>query len=179
MHAAVEQLFAEARQKAGISADTAFDLAVASLKSRGLYGLTDNEDRSDAQDIVLRDAGFTDAEELSEALEAYADGKAPAKLRAVSAALGIIGGDKPRPTLSYCLSQFLEEKARGRDLAKKDWVNYERERKRIVGEFTKLIGINKEINDLSRQDARGFVKKLEDEGYAPASVRKQTKFMTR
>ncbi|UWU94157.1 hypothetical protein [Bradyrhizobium sp. CB1015] len=162
MHAVVERMFAEAREKVGISEDTAFDLAVASLKSRGLHGPIDKEDASDAQDIVLREAGFADADELSEALEAYPDGKAPVKLRAVSAALGILGGDKRPPTVSYCLSQFLEEKARGRDVTKKDWVNYERERKRIVGEFVKLVGVNKEINDLSRQDARGFVKKLED-----------------
>src|SRR5262249_55574467 len=97
--------------------------------------------------------------------------------RAVSAALGILGGDNRRPTVSYCLSQFLEDKARGRDVTKKDWLNYERERKRITGEFIKLVGVNKEINNLSKQDAREFQKKPEVGGYARASVRKQIKFM--
>jgi integrase len=169
-------LFAEAKRKAGFSEDTAFDLAMASLKKMGLVDLADPHDRFDAQDIVLQANGFFDVEELSEELQAYPDGKAPLKLRAASAALGILAGNKRRPTLSLCLSKFLEDKARGQDLSKKRWINYERERKRIMGEVIKLIG-NKTISAITRQDARSFVTKLEDQGYSPASVEKQTAFL--
>jgi hypothetical protein len=110
-------------------------MALRSLKTKGLadqngsVAQLDPLDRSDGQDIILADAGFGDFEDLSEALEAYPDGKAPTKLRAVSAALGILAGNKRRPTISYCLNQFLTDKARGRDTTKKDWVNYERQRR--------------------------------------------------
>jgi integrase len=177
VHAAVERLFTEARRKAGISEDVAFDMAVATLRALGLDGLTDREDRSTAADIVLARAGLSDPEELSEALEGYPAGKAPVKLKALSTALGILAGAKRRPTLSHCLRQFLTDKERGQDLSKKVWLNYERERKRIVASFVKFVG-DKNITEVTRQDARGFVSKLEEEGYSPASVKKQASFLS-
>jgi integrase len=127
---------------------------------------------------VLTAAGFSNDEELSEALDAYPAGKAPSKLKAVSAALGLLAGNKRRPTISYCLSQFLTDRARSQDTSSRTWERYEQQRKLIVSEFIKLIG-DKDITEITRPEARSFVMKLEEEGKQPSTVEKYSKFMGR
>ncbi|WP_314959697.1 DUF6538 domain-containing protein [Bradyrhizobium cosmicum] len=115
MHSTAEEVFARARRKAGVGEDIVFEMALRSLRTKGLAdqngGLAhlDHDDRSEGQDIILSAAGFGNTEELSEELDAYPAGKAPIKLKAVSAALGLLAGNKRRPVVSYCLNQFLAD----------------------------------------------------------------------
>jgi integrase len=182
VHAEVERMFAEAKTEAGISNDLLFEAAVRSLRARGLptadaVAEWDREDRSAAVDVVLSDAGFDDLDQLEEAFEAAAE-KDKAKLRQVSMEVAIVQGSvaKPPPTLTHCLGLLLQDKARGRDLTRSDWLNYERERKRIIADLVQQIG-NKEIDKVTRADAKLFLTYLEGRGYAPASIKKQVAFL--
>ena len=120
VHAAVEKLFAEAEGRVPASQDTAFDLAVASLRANGIepdnIQNMDREDRDAAQEMILQKVGVWSFEELEEAFEAT---PCSAKLKAVSAALGLLGGSKRKPTLAHCLDLFLEDRARGKDQTRK------------------------------------------------------------
>ncbi|MDB5617258.1 tyrosine-type recombinase/integrase [Tardiphaga sp.] len=180
-HASVERWFSEAKTEAGVSGDLLFEAAVRSLRSRGLPN-SDNpdawtvDDRDTAVDIVLTDAGIGSLDELEEALETTSS-EERAKLRQVSTEVAIVQGTlgRPRPKLSYCLRLLLEDKSRGRDVNRGDWLRYKRERNRIVAELVKMIG-DKEATAVTRTDARSYLTKLEGE-YAPGSVRKQVAFV--
>ncbi|WP_038933239.1 tyrosine-type recombinase/integrase [Bradyrhizobium japonicum] len=181
-HAGVERMFAQAKTSAGISSDLVFEAAVRSLTARGLPSGDANDkwsaaDRSDAVDIVLADAGMRSLDELEEALEVAANGE-QAKLRKVSTEIAIVQGtlSRPKPKLTYCLRLLLEDRARGRDTQREDWVRYERERKRIVSELIRKIG-DKDITTVSRADARSFLTHLEKDRYSAGSVKKQIAFM--
>jgi len=181
VHADVERQFAEAKTSAGVSNDLLFEAALRSLRSRGLptadVGNWTSDDRADAVDVVLAQAGIDDIEELEDRLE----GGSPtelARLRQVSAEIAIVQGTlkRPRPTLTYCLRLLLEDRSRGRDLQRGDWVRYKRERERIVADLIQRTG-DKEITAVTRADARSYLSHLEDAGYAPASVKKQIAFL--
>lgn len=180
-HAGVERMFAQAKTNAGISSDLAFDAAVRSLKARGLPTTEEGEwtaaDRSEAVDVILGDAGMQHLDELEEALEVASNGQR-AKLRMISTEIAIAQGTlrRPKPKLTYCLRLMLEDRGRGRDTQREDWLRYERERKRIVAELIRRIG-DKDITTVSRADARSFLTHLEKDGYSAGSVKKQIAFL--
>ena len=62
--------------------------------------------------MILQASGFSDTEELADALEANPKST---KLKATSAALGILAGGKQKPTLARCLDLFLQDRGRGKD----------------------------------------------------------------
>jgi integrase len=180
-HAGIERLFSEAKTKAGISSDLRFEAVVRSLRSRGLPSSEHADawtaqDRTDAVDVVLADAGLGSLNELEEALETASSSERD-KLRQVSTEVAIVQGTlaRPRSTLTYCLRLRLEDKAKGRDVERKDWLRYKRERERIIGDLVKMIG-NKDISAVTRADARSFLTALEGR-YASSSVKKQIVFV--
>jgi integrase len=183
VHAEVERLFEQARTEGGVTNDVIFEAALRSLRARGLPTLESdkqwsNEDRSEAVDVVLSQAGYQDIEELEEAFSTTSDKATRHGLLQVSTEIAIVQGSatRPRPNLSHCLRLLLQDRARRKsDLNRRDWINYERERKRIIADLVKQIG-DKEITDIRRADARVFQKHLEA-NYAPASVRKQLTFV--
>ena len=146
-HAGVERMFAQAKTSAGISSDLVFEAAIRSLKARGLPTAEVNRewtatDRLDAVDIVLADAGLRSLDDLEEAIEGASNGEL-AKLQRVSTEIAIVQGSlsRPKPKITYCLRLLLEERGRGRDRQREDWVRYERERKRIVAELKRSAAL--------------------------------------
>jgi integrase len=181
-HAGVERMFAQAKTSAGISSDLVFEAAVRSLRARGLPSVEANgewtaTDRLDAVDIVLADAGMQSLDELEEAIEVASNGER-AKLQKVSTEIAIVQGSmsRPKPKLTYCLRLLLEDRVRGRDTLREDWLRYERERKRIVAELIRKIG-DKDVTTVSRADARSFLTYLEKDGYSAGSLKKQIAFL--
>ena len=181
--AQVQALFDDATGKKGISDDILFDAAVRSLTAKRLptNAPADRDDRSAAEDILIEQGGFGSIDELEEAFEEFEDdlASAPLRLRQLSMEIAIAAGTRTRPkaTLAYALRLYLEDKSRGRDTSKKDWVNYERERKRIVSDVTALIG-DKELTALTRREARTVLDYLEEgDRYSPGSVKKQMSFL--
>lgn len=178
-HSETEAKFAEAMKYGQLSEDQLFNAALTKLKSKGVNVgkkkfATDEErdteftNRDGVEAILLSEAGFISDAEFA----AGYDDNNPAH-RKLSVELGILHGSmsEPTPTLRHMFNEWKKDKARGKNTEGAVWKRSALLRERAFELIPEEMQ-EKEITEITREEAKSYRTLLEDRGYKYETVKK-------